>query len=118
MIGSNLWKVTCPTSESSPAALRFARLFRLIRLIFLNVQKFFDFWISDFRIFEKKKKQKKTKFGHKPSFAWSCDFLVLSIEFAKKNYIESWGSNLRRARISKLELGPGVEDKQPDQPPL
>ena len=24
------------------------------------------------------------------------------------------GSNLRRAKISKLELGPGVEDKQPD----
>ena len=23
------------------------------------------------------------------------------------------GSNLRRAKISKLELGPGVEDKQP-----
>ena len=38
---------------------------------------------------------------------------MLSIEFAIKNYIESWGSNLRRAKISKLELGPGVEDKQP-----
>ena len=35
--------------------------------------------------------EKKTKFAHKPSFAWSCDFLVLSIEFAIKNYIESWG---------------------------
>ena len=31
------------------------------------------------------------QFAHKPSFAWSCDFLVLSIEFAIKNYIESWG---------------------------
>ena len=54
--------------------------------------------------------KKKTKIAHKPAFAWSCDFLVLSIEFAIKNYIESWGQNLRRAKISKLELGPGVED--------
>ena len=28
------------------------------------------------------------------------------------------GSNLRRAKISKLELGPGVEDKQTDHPPI
>ena len=31
------------------------------------------------------------KFAHKPSFASFDDSLVLSIEFAIKNYIESWG---------------------------
>ena len=45
------------------------------------------FWI--FRI------KKKTKFAHKPSFDWSCNFLVLSIEFAIKNYMESWGQVLK-----------------------
>ena len=56
-------------------------------------------------------------FAHKPSFAWSDDFLVFVIEISVKNYIESWGQTfgtldldirVRSVPASGSEV-PGVE---------
>ena len=47
--------------------------------------------------------KKKTKFAHKPSFAWSCDFLVLSIEITMKNYVEWWLQTFKTRDFRRLE---------------
>ena len=67
-----------------------------------------DFW-------EKNKTKKNTKFDHKPSFAWSCDFLVLPIEIAMKNYMESWGQtskNIDFRKCSKIPWYSGIIHEQ------
>ena len=84
---------TPPCSDPPAENMHFHAIFQEIEKWNIENRSFAFDSDKTLKFFEKKK---KTKFDHKPTFPWSCDFLVFSIEFAIKNYIESYGQTSKK----------------------